>query len=73
MKSSKKLILLSSAYELFINKGLKKTTIQNIVDKANLGKGTFYLYFKNKEDLENQLLIDKTNELFINAFEKIRK
>ena len=38
--------LFDSAYNLFTKNGLKDTSIQNIVDDAGVGKGTFYLYFK---------------------------
>ena len=32
--------LLSTAFELFTEKGIKDTSIQEIVDKANVGDGT---------------------------------
>ena len=41
----KKQKLLSSAYKLFTTKGIKNTSIQDIVDSAEVAKGTFYLYF----------------------------
>ena len=40
--------LLTTAFGLFTEKGIKDTSIQEIVDKANVAKGTFYLYFKDK-------------------------
>ena len=49
-KSVKENNILEAAYQLFIEKGFKNTSIQEIVDKADVGKGTFYTYFKNKED-----------------------
>ncbi len=48
---SKKQELINIAGELFYTKGYSKTSIQNIIDKANIAKGTFYHYFKSKEDL----------------------
>ena len=35
--------LLKSSYELFITKGISQTSIHDIVQKAGVAKGTFYL------------------------------
>ena len=47
-KKKKKDALFNTAFELFTTKGLTKTTISDIVDQAGVAKGTFYLYFKDK-------------------------
>ena len=49
MEENKRNRLLTSAYNLFIHKGINKTTIQDIVDAARVAKGTFYLYFEDKK------------------------
>lgn len=36
---------------LFIQNGLKDTTVNDIVKAVNIAKGTFYHYFESKEDL----------------------
>lgn len=58
--SNKKLdkynILLESAEQLFADKGFHQTKIKDITDNASLGAGTFYLYFKNKDELLNELM-----------------
>jgi AcrR family transcriptional regulator len=64
--------LLISGYELFVDKGINNTTIQDIVDKAGVAKGTFYLYFKDKYDLQEKLIIKKSEELFNEALEALR-
>jgi AcrR family transcriptional regulator len=43
--------LMSAAAELFIGKGIEATTINDIVARAGVGKGTFYHYFTTKEDV----------------------
>ena len=43
--------LLQSAIELFIAKGYDETTIDDIVEAADVAKVTFYYYFKSKEEL----------------------
>lgn len=52
--------LYESAYELFITKGIKDTSIDDIVKKAGVAKGTFYLYFHNKYDIIDRIIIKKS-------------
>lgn len=66
-KKKKKEALFRTAYELFTTKGINSTAISDIVEKAGVAKGTFYLYFKDKYDIKNKLIAHKTTELFDNA------
>lgn len=43
--------ILNAAAELFLNGGFEKTTIAQIIDHANIVKGTFYQHFQTKTDL----------------------
>ncbi|MFA3878001.1 TetR family transcriptional regulator [Streptomyces sp. MMCC 100] len=43
--------LLTSAIQLFEKHGYAGTTVQSIIDGANLTKGAFYHHFNTKEDL----------------------
>ena len=63
--------LFETAYELFTTKGLHKTTVADIAERAGVAKGTFYLYFKDKYDIKNRLIASKARELFHEADEKI--
>ena len=72
-KKKKKDALYNTAFELFTTKGLEKTTISDIVEKAGVAKGTFYLYFKDKYDIRNKLVSHKTGELFFQAHEALQK
>ena len=72
-KRQKKEALFNTAYDLFTKKGFNSTTISDIVEKAGVAKGTFYLYFKDKYDLKNKLIVHKTNELFDRADKAVRK
>jgi AcrR family transcriptional regulator len=49
--SSKRGKIVHSAIELFRAKGYDATSITDIVVHAGIGKGTFYQYFTNKEEL----------------------
>jgi AcrR family transcriptional regulator len=50
-KEQKRNRLLDAANTLFIEKGVSSTTIADICNMANIAKGTFYLYYKDKEDI----------------------
>lgn len=43
--------LREAANDLFLRQGVEKTTVDQIVGKAGVSKGTFYLHFQRKEDL----------------------
>jgi len=47
--------ILDAAQELFFSKGYKQTSIESIIKKIGVAKGTFYYYFKSKEDLLDKL------------------
>ena len=66
-KQIKQSALYNTAFELFTTKGISKTTISDIVEKAGVAKGTFYLYFKDKLDIRDKLVSHKTAELFQQA------
>lgn len=37
--------------ELIVEKGYDSVTVQDIIDRANLGRSTFYAHYQDKEDL----------------------
>jgi AcrR family transcriptional regulator len=47
---------LDTARQLFFEKGYEKTSVNDIIEKVGVAKGTFYHYFKSKEDLLDQLV-----------------
>jgi AcrR family transcriptional regulator len=49
--------------ELIAEKHYDDITIQEILDRANVGRSTFYAHFENKDQLLRSILID-VNELF---------
>ena len=54
-KQSKKELILEAGLDLFFEKGFEKTTIDDIIGRAECGKGTFYRYFSNKDTLLEEL------------------
>ncbi|ADQ06289.1 transcriptional regulator, TetR family [Caldicellulosiruptor hydrothermalis 108] len=63
--------LLDAAYSLFIEKGITATAIDEIVKKAGVAKGTFYLYFKDKEDILEKLILKKSSEIVKKALQEV--
>lgn len=55
--------ILRAATSLFVAKGVGTTTIDEIATRAEVAKGTFYLYFTSKEDVVAAL-----RERFVTAF-----
>lgn len=45
-----------SAVRLFTEKGFKKTSIKNIAEEAGVSVGNVYRYYKNKEDLYDDVI-----------------
>ena len=48
--------LLDAAVAVFEDRGYKAATVGAITDRANTAHGTFYLYFRNKEDAFCQVI-----------------
>lgn len=66
-KQLKEKELFSAAYDLFIKNSIEKTSIDDIAKNAGVAKGTFYLYFNDKYDILNQLILQKSNEIIKKA------
>jgi AcrR family transcriptional regulator len=51
LKDKRKSEIISAGVKIFSKKGFYKTKIKDITDELGLSIGTFYIYFKNKEEL----------------------
>jgi len=56
-------LLQDALIELVAEKGYESVTIQEILDKANVGRSTFYAHFQDKDQLLHSIL-DRLDELF---------
>ncbi len=72
-KLQKRESLLNTAFHLFTTKGINNTSIADIVEQAGVAKGTFYLYFKDKYDIKNKLVIHRIANLSENALSHMRE
>jgi AcrR family transcriptional regulator len=59
--------ILQVAKEVFAQRGFQKTTVKDITKAADLGYGTFYLYFKDKKEVFNALVEQVEDELYTAA------
>jgi TetR/AcrR family transcriptional repressor of multidrug resistance operon len=55
--SSKENAIREKAMEMIVNHGFEGLSMQKLAKEANVSPATIYIYFKNKEDLVNQLYI----------------
>lgn len=55
--------LLDTAKSLFLTNGVDATTVNDIVEKMGVAKGTFYHYFASKEHLVEEVLMTEINAL----------
>lgn len=69
-KQLKEKELLLAAYNLFLEHGIEKTSIGDISKNAGVAKGTFYLYFNDKYDILNKLILQKSNEIIKDGLTK---
>jgi len=75
--------IMAAARKIIIERGYKKTSVQEITNEVGIAKGSFYTYFKSKSELVVALILDRIsnikekNQLILkdeisltNAFEK---
>lgn len=69
-KIKKKADLLDAAYRLFLVQGVEKTSIEDIAKKAGVAKGTFYLYFKDKSELTDEIILNSSSEIILKVYQE---
>ena len=62
--------LIAIAEQLFIKKGYEQTAVSDIVKKAKVAQGTFYYYFKTKEEILDAI-VDRYINLTVEGMKKI--
>ncbi len=58
--------LLEAADELFRRQGFDATTVEEIASHADVAKGTFFNYFKSKNDLPSVIISSRMSGLLLN-------
>jgi AcrR family transcriptional regulator len=54
--------IMNKAIELFLDKGYDKTSVNSIVEELKIAKGTFYHYFKSKEEILYDIIDESVEE-----------
>ena len=62
-KQARRAQVLRHAKRIFARKGYHRTNVADIIARAHIARGTFYLYFENKKDLFEELLQQVLGEL----------
>ena len=72
-KEQRRQQIITSAERLFVDQGVKLTTMEQIANDCEISRGTLYLYFKSKEELLSHIMM-KSMDILIglmkNAIEK---
>jgi len=64
-------LLIQATLQLVLEKGYDAISIQDITDRADLGRGTFYIHFKDKEDVVWTAFRDLFQELEQEAHQQL--
>jgi AcrR family transcriptional regulator len=68
-KDRRRMEIIEAAEKVFSAKGFEATTVEDIASRAELSKGTIYLYFESKEDLHDAIVM-RGMEILAGMFEK---
>ena len=55
--------MIQTAQHLFLNRGYEHTSVQDIIDTMGVAKGTFYHYFKSREELLDAIVDQMTTDM----------
>ena len=70
-KLEKKIRILEAAFSLFKQNSVGSTAIDDVVKATGIARGTFYLYFRDKTDLMEQLVMYKSAEYAKEIFREL--
>ncbi len=63
IRKSRKESLVNAALHLFAHKGIQSTSISDIANSAGVSKGLLYNYFKDKNELIREIIINGLTEM----------
>ena len=62
--------IIDTALKIFIRKGYEKSSVNDILNEISIAKGTFYHYFKAKEEVLDAIIADTTGTI-VTKIEKV--
>jgi len=63
--------ILAAAFAVISEKGFYRTTVEDVARHAQVAKGTVYLYFKSKEDMFVEMVVDRLEQTRAEVLEAI--
>lgn len=63
-KEQRRAHIVNAARDVFFERGLQNATMEEIAERAELSKGTLYLYFHSKEDLYLAVMMEGLGVLY---------
>ena len=72
-KLAKRSKILDAANRLFLDGSFADTAIDDVVKVAGVAKGTFYLYFRDKYDLLDQIVVRRAAEIISDKCRTLRE
>lgn len=64
-------LLIETTLKLIMEKGYDAITVKDITDQADVGRGTFYIYFKDKTEVFWAAIQDTLQELELEAHQQL--
>src|SRR4051812_3903388 len=68
---AKRRAIIDAAAELFASRPFHEVRLDDVAEAASVGKGTLYIYFKNKDDLYGSLILEGFTKLVERLREQI--
>lgn len=62
LKQKRRKQILDASLEVFIKEGFHSGTVEDIANRADLGKGTIYEYFSSKQNIFEQMILSNLTE-----------
>lgn len=72
-KKQKENALLEATFDLLTKQDIHSISVSDIVERAGLAKGTFYLYFKDKYEIRDALIHRESIRMFQSAYEQLSR
>ena len=73
LPNEKKEKIIKAAQKEFERVPIEEVSIKNIVENAEIARGSFYQYFENKQDLFEYIMTSKTGDMEKNLIEMIEQ
>lgn len=65
--------ILDAAEKLFMTKGYEKSTVNDILNELSIAKGTFYYYFKSKQEVLEEIVSRYADNVLNRVYEIINQ